>query len=638
MTEPTLLDTLRGPRDLKQMDTDQLETLASQIRHLICEVVGLNGGHMASNLGVVELTLALHREFDFLNDRLIFDVGHQCYTHKILTGRRDRFKTLRRQGGITGLPNPAESDYDLFVSGHAGTALSEAMGMATADRVQGRTGRCTVADIGDGSWPAGMAMEAINHAGDSGTGLVVVLNDNRMSISKSVGGLSNYLSRIRSSAVYNQTRNELKQLVESIPVFGQPIESIFERVRDAVVHWKYGTIFEDLGFRYFGPLDGHDLKMLTTVFKQIRATQFDAPVLVHVFTEKGRGNEAAEADPTAFHGVSPTKVQSDESPEQEGPVCLLPDTYTKVFSRKLVEVARRDERVCGITAAMPTGTGLEDLAEAVPARYIDVGICEQHAVGLAEGLCKAGLRPVVAIYSTFMQRAYDQVFHDLCLQGLPVVLCMDRGGLVGADGPTHHGVFDIAMLRHLPGIVLAAPGDAAELEAILELGLDQTDSPFAIRYPRTHAPDAIPGNDPATLDIGRSQAVREGDDGAIVAYGGLLGTAVQAAEHAAAEGVQLEVVNARWAKPLDEQAIGDLLKSKPFVVTLEEHAVAGGFGSAVLELAARTDGAGARVQLLGVPDRFIQHGTRESLLAECGLDAPSVAKACLALAGKHVTP
>jgi 1-deoxy-D-xylulose-5-phosphate synthase len=633
MTDKTqILSSLNGPRDLRGMSLEQLQTLAAELRDVIRRTVERTGGHLASNMGVVELTLALHCVYDFAVDRLVWDVGHQCYPHKLLTDRARLFHTLRQSGGISGFPNPNESPYDLFVSGHAGTSISEALGLILADRLQGQNNKKTVAVIGDGSLTSGMALEALNHAGDSGANLLVILNDNRMSISQSVGGLSNYLNRIRSAPMYNEARRELRGLLEGLPIVGQPIEHALERVREAMVHWKYGTIFEDLGFRYFGPLDGHNIRILLPMLRQIHDQHFNQPVLLHVFTEKGHGDEAAAGDPTKFHSFSP-KSGSAACARIEAEAKEKPRAFTKVFSQALIEAAETSERVCAITAAMPGGTGLDRFACRFPTRTFDVGICEQHAVGLAEGLSRAGLRPVVAIYSTFMQRAYDQVFHDACLQGLPVVFAMDRAGLVGADGPTHHGVFDIAMLRHLPGIVCAAPADAAELAAMLKLSLAH-DGPFAIRYPKAEAVEALPGNDVGDLAIGRSRTLREGPDGCIVACGPIVQTALDAADRLAeSHGTNVAVVNARFAKPLDDDRLTELMRTQPWMITIEEHARAGGFGSAVLELAARTDGARCPIRTLGVPDRFIPHGDRPELLARCGLDAATLVETARTLAG-----
>ena len=607
---------------MKGLSWDDLKTLAGEIRDEITRVVGRNGGHLSSNLGVVELTIALHKTYDFSVDSLIFDVGHQTYTHKILTGRREAFPTIRTDGGLSGFPSPSESPYDTFFEGHAGAALSQALGLVMANHLQGRKSR-VVAMVGDGSMTAGMALEALNNAGQSGKRFLVVLNDNEMSISPSVGALANYLNRVRVGSAYNELKQDVRAVLKKIPMFGPRMEKAVAELRDTVARAILpGQFFEHMGFAYFGPYDGHNIKLLCETFEEIDALHIDKPILVHVVTEKGRGFKPAEDDPAGYHSSGPfTHHNGKIVAASEG--AGLPG-YTQVFSDALVDIGRRDKRVVAITAAMPDGTGTIEFAKAFPDRFVDVAICEQHAVGMAAGLAKAGFIPVVAIYSTFLQRAYDQVFHDITLQGLPCVFCIDRAGLVGADGPTHHGVFDIAYMRAFPGMVVMAPADAAELKLMLEFAVG-LGKPVAIRYPRTTIVDSVAGVETAPLELGRAAVLREGADATILAYGTTVGAALDSAEILSSEGIAAAVVNARFAKPLDADAILAAARRGP-IVTAEEHALAGGFGSGVLELLS-SKGVPAGVIRLGIADQFIEHGARPRLLASQSLDAAGIAAA-----------
>jgi len=615
----TILERIDGPQDLHELTREQLDVLAQEIREEITRVVTQNGGHLASNLGCVELTIALHRVFDFGNDALVWDVGHQAYVHKLLTGRRDAFPSLRLQGGLSGFPNTGESPYDLFSVGHAGTSISSALGLVCADAVVGRRRR-VVAVIGDGSMTSGLALEALNQAGAIGRDLLVVLNDNKMSISATVGGLSRHLDRLRSARFYNQAKSEIRRLVHSLPGVGGMVGSALGHIKEGLKATLLPeTLFDQLGFRTFGPVDGHDLDDLIEHMEQVR--DLPGPVLLHVVTEKGRGHPEAADDPARFHGVSPTSC-----PVEPGVTTRRPSspTYTSVFASCLCQLGERDARIVAVTAAMESGTGLGDFGRRHPDRFFDVGICEQHAVTFAGGLSAAGAKPVVGIYSTFLQRGYDQVFHDVCLQGNDVLLCLDRAGLVGADGPTHHGVFDIAYLRHLPDIVLAAPKDGPELEAMVSAAL-HAGGAWAVRFPRCSVPAEPLGGTPC-IEVGKAEVLAEGDDGAIVAYGAMVEPAFGASRLLADEGVHVTVVNGRFAKPVDAALVAELASRVPVIVTVEDHSVVGGFGSAVLEALAGQGDTGCPVVCMGVPDRFIEHGTRGALLEELGLTAAGIAE------------
>jgi 1-deoxy-D-xylulose-5-phosphate synthase len=613
-----ILDSIDSPADLHGLSRQQLGLLAQELRDEILRVVQANGGHLASNLGSVELTLALHRCFDFGTDALVWDVGHQAYAHKLLTGRRDQFDTLRQKGGLSGFPNRTESPYDPFTEGHAGTSISQAMGLVCADELAGRDRR-VVAVIGDGSLTSGNALEALNYAGHMEKNLLVVLNDNRMSISTTVGGLAQHLDRLRSTRFYNETKEEVRRLLGRLAGVGEFMESALGHLKEGIKATVLrDNLFEQLGFRTFGPVDGHNLDDLLASLEAVR--QLEGPILLHTVTEKGRGHPEAAKDPARFHSakpVPPCPVEPAPGEESQRP------TYTNVFAETLCRLGEDDESLVAITAAMEDGTGLADFGQRFPERFFDVGICEQHAVAFAGGLSAAGRRPVLAIYSTFLQRGYDQVFHDLCLQGLDAVVALDRAGLVGPDGPTHHGVFDIAYLRHLPGITLAAPRDGAELAAMLEAATAGT-GVWAIRFPKAEVADALPAGE-APIECGKAEVLREGHDVGIVGYGAMVAPACAAAERLADAGVEATVVNARFAKPLDCDLLAGLAERLPLLVTVEDHALAGGFGSAVLETLASRGEPVCRVERLGIPDRFIEHGPREALLADLGLTAEGIA-------------
>jgi 1-deoxy-D-xylulose-5-phosphate synthase len=624
---PNLLDKVDSPEDLKKVPVEDLPALCHEVRRLIVETVLTTGGHLATNLGSVELTTALHYCYDFLKDRLLLDVGHQAYAHKILTGRKTRFATLRQEGGLSGFTNRDESPYDLFTTGHAGTAVSTALGVACAEAVH-PTGAKVVAVIGDAGIGAGMALEALNMAGEVQRDLLVVLNDNRMSIAPSNGALVQYFSRLRTNPGYRRAKHDIAELLASIPVVGDRVraaaEHAYTTARYALIP---GHIFEELGFKYFGPVDGHDVKALVEQIRQLR--DMKGPLLLHVVTEKGHGYAPAQQNPEQYHGVKP---KPRPAPDAKVPPASAPSiSYTRAFADALCEIAAADKRVVAVTAAMPDGTGLNLFAKRFPDRCFDVGICEQHAVGLAGGLAVQGLVPFCAVYSTFLQRGYDQVFHEVALQGRKVVFCLDRAGIVGSDGVSHTGAFDIAYLRTLPGMILMAPKDGAELADMLRFAVEEP-GVFAVRYPRDEIPPEIQRGSSREIRLGKAEVLLRGADGAIVAYGAMVYPAWCAAKALAHKGVHVTLVNARFAKPLDEALLRRLHREMPFVLTVEDHAVQGGFGSAVLECLAGEGEPAPRVEILGIPDAYQDHAERDTLLRRHGIDADGIARAALRLA------
>lgn len=576
--------------------------------------VAENGGHLAANLGVVELTLALHHVLDTPRDKIIWDVGHQCYTHKVITGRKNEIHTLRRFKGLSGFPKVEESIYDVFNTGHSSTSISAALGMALARDLQRERFRI-VAVIGDGALTGGMAFEALNHAGHQGCDLTVVLNDNEMSISRNVGALSTYLSNLRSDPAYFRRKAEIESWVQRIPGIGPNIVRVAEKLKDSL---KYlivpGMLFEELGFTYIGPIDGHNLQDLITVLGKTGGMK--GPVLIHVITQKGRGYEPALAKPDEFHGIGPFNVDTGL------PLKPASVTYTQVFGDFMVQRASQDPRVVAITAAMTSGTGLSDFARRFPDRFFDVGICEQHAVTLAAGMARMGLRPVVAIYSTFLQRAYDQIVHDVCLQNLPVVFAVDRAGLVGEDGPTHHGVFDLSYLRHVPNLVVMAPSDENELADMLYSAFSY-DMPVAVRYPRGSGEGVGVKKERKLIHLPQARIIREGRNMLFLGIGRGVGLALRAAEILQEQGIEASVVDARFVKPLDRELLGSLLRQFERVVTVEDNVLHGGFGSAVLEMAADLR-RHCNILRVGVPDRFIEHGSVDALFDELGMDASGI--------------
>jgi 1-deoxy-D-xylulose-5-phosphate synthase len=630
------LERIRSPLDLAALTPAERPELCAEIRAFLLDSVQRTGGHLGSNLGVVELTVALHTVFDFRRDRLVWDVSHQGYVHKLLTGRRERFGTLRQTGGLCGFTNPKESSWDLFHTGHAGTSISLGLGLALATAHEADRPH-VVSVIGDASLGAGVAFEALNHAGAHGARMLVVLNDNEWSISKSVGALARYLTRIRSSRVAQRAQQEIHGLLQSIPLIGDKVEHAIGQLREVLRHSiVQGHVFEELGVTYVGPVDGHNVNYLIENLERVR--ELDGVVLLHVLTQKGKGHPKALSHPERVHaakGEAPKSMAAvvggklePARPSPGGP------PFTKAFGDALLALAERDLRVHAITAGMPSGTGLSDFAERFPTRFHDVGICEQHGVAMAAGMAKGGLRPVAAIYSTFLQRAYDQVFQEVALQGLPVVFCLDRAGLVGQDGPTHNGVFDLAYLRTLPNFVLCAPRDATDLQRMLELALRHEGGPVALRWPRDECPkdEVIPGPERREMEPGLAEVLREGDELCLWVLGALVRQALQAADELARRGVRVGVVDARFAKPLDEELLGQHLRRYRHIVTIEEHQRAGGFGAAVLEVASRLPDARSRVRLLGVPDRFLEHkSTRDEQLEEAGLDAAGIEKSAIAV-------
>ncbi len=604
---------ITGPRDLKPLSFPELEALAREIRETIVDVVvRQTGGHFASNLGSVELTLALHYVYDSPRDKIVWDVGHQAYPHKLLTGRYQRFTTIRQEGGLSGFLQREESEHDHFGAGHASTSISAALGMATAGQFKGERFH-SIAVIGDGALTGGMAYEALNNAGSRKVPLTVVLNDNEMSIAPNVGALPKYLSRIRTNHRYTQAKIEVERLLQRVPQGGRLLD-LGKRMKDGLKEVVYHTmIWEELGFTYVGPVDGHDLRELIETFEQVK--KLDGPVFVHVLTVKGKGYQPAEDDPFKHHSAS-IKVESTK------PVAAK---YQDVFGTTLTELARTDDRIVAITAAMPDGTGLLPFAKEHPARFFDVGIAEQHAVTFAAGLATQGLRPVAAIYSTFLQRAFDQVVHDVCIQKLPVIFAMDRAGLVGDDGRTHHGVFDFAYLRALPNMVLMAPKDEDELRHMLKTAIDYESGPIALRFPRGSGIGASMLAEPYALPIGRGEVLRDGSDLTIIAIGATVLPSIRASEILAEAGIEVTLINARFVKPLDESLILDAARRTGAMLTVEEAMLAGGFGSAVMELLTRED-VRTRVDCLGLPDRFFDHASQQSLRKQAGIDAESIAR------------
>lgn len=614
-----LLDQLNGPDDIKKMSVQDLEVLAGELRSFMVENVSKTGGHLAPSLGTVELTLALYHVFDFPDDKLVWDVGHQAYTHKIITGRKDRFATLRTKGGITGFPNRFESPYDAFGVGHASTAISAALGMALARDLDGGD-QAVIAVLGDGALTGGEAFEGLNNAGDLGRNLIVILNDNGRSIDENVGAMSEYLSKLRLLPQYNRAKRDVEHLLKSIPHIGGRVyrtaSAIKDGVRTALVP---GGLFEEMGFRYLGPLDGHNLPLLIETLQQVRRMQ--GPILLHVHTKKGKGYLPAERAPEKFHGIGRFDVKTGECPCRKG----VP-TYTAVFSQALQQLAADDADIVAITAAMPSGTGLKAFGERYPDRCFDVGIAEEHAVTLAAGLAAAGKKPVVALYSTFAQRAYDQILHDVCLQKLPVVLALDRAGLVGQDGPTHHGVFDYSYLRPLPHMTVMAPKDEAELRDMLATAFSLR-APVALRYPRGCGVGAALREGFSLLPVGKAEVLRGSGSLALLAVGSMVHPAEETADQLSTAGIAARVVNMRFIKPLDTELLCRLAREEGVraFVTMEENVLAGGFGSAVLE-ALGEEGISMPVLRLGIGDDFVPQGTREELLALCGLTPEAMAE------------
>lgn len=617
-----ILEQIKSPADLKYLSATQLKTLAKQIREVIIRTVSQNGGHLAPCLGAVELTLALHKVFSCPRDKIIWDVGHQAYAHKILTGRLPQFSTLRKKDGITGFPNRSESEYDAFGVGHASTSISAALGMAVA-RDLDKDDYNVVAVIGDGAMTGGEAFEGINNAGISKKKLIVILNDNEMSISPNVGALSEYLSMIRIDEKYTRAKKDVHRLLSNIPKIGESVlktaSYVKDGVRNAIVP---GSLFEVLGFRYLGPIDGHDLPNLINVLEKVKRN-VDDPVLLHVQTQKGRGYLPAENEPSKFHGIGKFDIATGKSVSSSA----TSPTYTEVFSQALLDIAAQNDDITAITAAMRSGTGLLKFSKAFPDRFFDVGIAEEHAVTFAAGQAAVGKRPIVALYSTFAQRAYDQVIHDVALQNLPVVFCLDRAGLVGEDGPTHHGVFDMAYMRQIPNMIAMAPKDENELRQMVFSAVSYN-KPCAIRYPRGRGYGAKVEENVDILPLGKAEILREDTktpiDGVIIAIGSMVTEADLAAQKLQEDNINCTVINARFIKPLDKDTIISAVQKAKFVVTVEEGILAGGFGSAVMELLADNMVYNIPIIRMGISDKFIEQGTRAEVLAECNLNCDSI--------------
>jgi len=614
-----LLETINNPADLKKLKPEQLPALAEEVRQFLLETVSTTGGHLGSNLGTVELSIALHYCFNSPSDKIIWDVGHQAYTHKILTGRREAFPTQRQYKGLSGFPKRCESEHDAFGVGHSSTSISAGLGMAAAADLAG-TKNHAIAVIGDGSLTGGMAFEALNQAGHLKKNLIVILNDNEMSISKNVGAFSSFISRKMTGRYFRDLKKEMQGLLRNIPAIGTDILHFAKRAENSLKGFLTpGSLFEALGFDYLGPLDGHDLAQLVEVFTNIN--ELDGPLLVHVMTTKGKGYKPAEDTPHKYHGVGAFDIATGK-----GAAKAAATSYTEVFGETMVQLAEQDPKIVAITAAMPDGTGLNAFAERFPKRFFDVGIAEQHGMTFAAGLAADGFRPVTAIYSTFVQRAYDQVFHDICLQKLPVTIAMDRGGVVGDDGPTHHGVFDLSYLRHLPGIILMAPKDENELRHMLKTAI-YSGAPMALRYPRGAGFGVEMDSELKTLEIGKGELLAEGGDLCIIAIGSTVIPALQASESLRQKGIAASVVNARFVKPLDAELILSVARRTGRIVTVEENALQGGFGSAVLELLFDNGLQDVKVKRLGIPDRYIEQGSQAQLRKDLCIDAEGIAAA-----------
>ncbi|MGA3084864.1 MAG: 1-deoxy-D-xylulose-5-phosphate synthase [Thermodesulfobacteriota bacterium] len=615
-----LLDSIHDPKDLKSLSMAQLKQLAEEVRRLIIETVSKNGGHLAPNLGVVELTIALHYVFKSPEDQIIWDVGHQSYTHKILTGRKDQFPTLRTFGGLSGFPKRQESFHDVFDSGHSGNSISVGLGISAAKALKKEPSKI-IAVIGDGSMTAGEAFEGLNQAGHLEKDLIVVLNDNEMSISKNVGALSSFLSKRLTRKGFVQFKKEMESILKSIPGIGENLIQLAKKSEDSFTgFFTPGMLFSALHFDYVGPVKGHQLEDLITTFENIRHIQ--TPVLVHVLTTKGKGYPPAEKNPSYFHGVGPFNLEADD-PTLKKPSEML--TYTEVFGKTMLALAEKDPRIVAISAAMPEGTGLNLFAQRFPQRFFDVGIAEQHGVTFAAGLALEGLKPVVAIYSTFIQRAYDQLMQDVCLPNVPVVFALDRAGIVGEDGPTHQGLFDLSFLRSMPNLVVMAPKDERELRDMLCSALTYN-RPVAIRYPRGAGVGVPLDGEAQSITLGKWETVKEGDDLAVLAIGNTVHPAMEAAERLTFKGKSATVINARFLKPMDEGLLAETAGKFSIIITVEENVTQGGFGSAVMEKLHQIQAKGIRVRSLGIPDCFVEQGPPKKIRNLYNLDAEGIFK------------
>lgn len=622
-----MLCQIESPCQVRNLSSQELQELAQELRERIISTVAQTGGHLAPNLGVVELTIALHYVFDAAFDRIIWDVGHQAYTHKLLTGRQSQFHTLRQYGGISGFPKRAESRFDAFDTGHSGTSISAALGMTVANHLKDSPARA-IAVIGDGSMTGGMAFEAMNHAGDLAKNLIIVLNDNEMSISPNVGALSSFLSRKLSGKTLMYLKREMENFLKSLPGLGASVLQVLRRSVDSLISFfTPGMLFQALEIHYIGPINGHRIDKLIDAFQMAR--NVEGPVLIHVITQKGKGYEPAEKDPTSFHGVGPFDTETGKCFSSGG--C---ESFTKVFGKALKKLADENPKIIGITAAMIQGTGLDCFAEKYPDRFFDVGIAEQHAVTFAAGLAAEGFKPVVAVYSTFIQRAFDQIVHDVCLQNLPVVFALDRAGIVGEDGPTHHGLFDLSFLRSIPNMVLMAPKDENELQHMLKTAADH-DGPATVRYPRGNGFGVELEKELRSLPIGKGELLREGGDVLIIGIGCTVQSAMDAAGRLQQDGIEAAVINARFVKPLDRELIMSWARKVGHVITVEENVLQGGFGSAVLEVFQEESFVPKSVTRLGLPDVFIPHGKQSLLRNMFGIDAESIENAVHQILDSH---
>lgn len=621
-----LLDNINYPKDIKNLTYQDLDKLAAELREFVIETLSKNGGHLASNLGVVELTLALDKVFDLPKDKIVWDVGHQAYIHKILTGRKEEFKTIRKHNGLSGFPKIKESEYDSFGTGHSSTSISAALGIALA-RDLNHEDYNVIGVIGDGALTGGMSFEALNHAAVLKKKLIIILNDNEMSISKNVGAMSEYLYRIRTDEVYSKAKKDIESLMKCIPSIGDQVVKTVNRVKDSLKYFLVpGMLFEDLGLTYLGPIDGHNIKMMTEVFEKVK--EMDKPVVVHVITKKGKGYAPAEKSPDKFHGTSPFDIATGIKIPSKSKL----RTYTSIFSETLVDLAKENDKIVAITAAMQDGTGLTLFANEFPNRFFDVGIAEQHAVTLAAGMATKGYRPVVAIYSTFLQRAFDQVLHDVCMQNLPVTFCLDRAGIVGDDGYTHHGVFDISYLRLMPNMTLMAPKDEVELADMMNTSLS-INSPVAIRYPRGNVNNIYNKKSLKTLEIGKGEIIKKGKKICLISVGSMFSESLKIIEILEKKGFVPGLVNLRFIKPIDGCLLDELANEYDKLVVLEENVLIGGAGSAVLEYFEENNPlAVSSVLRIGIPDTLVNQGARELLLEDIKLDAISVANKILKVA------
>lgn len=607
-----ILDKINNSEDVKKLNLEQKKQLANEIRDYIIDVVSKNGGHLASNLGTVELTIALHSVFDLPKDEIVWDVGHQTYTHKILTGRKEKFTSLRKKDGIAGFPKTSESIYDTFNTGHSSTSISAALGIAKSKKIKNENSS-VIAVIGDGALTGGIALEALNDAGNSNAKLIVILNDNEMSISRNVGGISTFLGKLRTKKLYTKSNNKLKQIVRKIPYVGEKIIQFVRKIKYSINHLFINNMFfEDIGFKYFGPINGHDIEKLEGILKI--AKKVEGPVLIHIVTKKGKGYKPAEENPSKFHGISPFNIQTGETLSKFG------KSYSSVFGKKIVELAK-DKNIVAVTAAMKDGTGLTEFAKEYPDRFFDVGIAEQHAVCFAAGLATKGIIPVVPIYSSFYQRAYDQIIHDVCMQNLGVVMCSDRAGIVGPDGETHQGILDLSFTNIIPNLTVMSPKDFLELEQMLEFAVDLK-SPVFIRYPRGKEEISYELKNP--IELGKAEILETGEDLTIIAIGKMVARATKIADILKNENTSVEVINARFLKPIDEKTIIESIKKTKNVITIEDNIINGGLGSVVKNLIIDSSLNNIKIKAFGYPDEYIKHGSVDEIEKEYGLDINSI--------------